>query len=384
MKNLSIRSLTGLFAGIFFLCSSTAAFALTDAIGEVVYLDGQVQILRNAKLVSGRDISFGTVIQNFDQIRVVKNGQVEVQLYDKTGIGGSIIVKSGGVISFDLSSLRSQQSGNVDLLKGSVQLKIKKLATGNQLNVRTGTANMGVRGTEFEVEFAVNGDTLLSTSEGRVECQADGKTLFSAPGSVVQGSADGNWNSVPVAVSSLAEFKRKWIADRIDAFKADPGRATAQFASLYLEYKTRFDAAYDELFRQRDVMQKWIKEEMDGNIGSTAERNREKLKLITALKKIRVVGFLFERVYFRLQQLDELYKQGIAATGQVKRGLSVAAFFRQFNEERDVLGQKMADINFVIKLYAKRNEGTFPFDVAGSSMGNADSMFANENSFFGN
>lgn len=375
------------------LFSPVSLFALNDEVAEITYIEGDVQILRNAKLLSGKDVDFGTAIQNYDQIRSGKNGMVEFVIDKKTGIDATVTVKPGSVITVDITSLKNQQKGAIDLLAGGVQFKVNKLTNGNMLNLRTDGASMGVRGTQFNVDYAVNGDVLLSTSEGRVETTTSaGKTLFSAPGNVVQGSADGDWSSIPVSVEGLEAFRKKWNTERIDAFKVDPARATAQFATRYLNLKSRFDNAYAKMLGNRDLIQKWIREDMAGNIGSTAERLREKRQIFGALRDLRVVMVQFERVYWRLLELDDLYQQGIAASGQIRSGLSVVDFFRQFRNDRNELASRTADIAYVTKLYAKRNEGSFPLDQdltdlstdPGQNAQNSNSFFGDTNSFFGN
>src|SRR5262249_12007362 len=154
-------------------------FALSDEIGEITYIEGDVRILRNAKILSGKDVDFGTALQNYDQIRVGKNGAVEFAIDPKTGIDATVTVKPSSTVTLDITSLKNSQKGAIDLLAGGVEFKVKKLTGGNSLNLRTGSANMGVRGTQFAVDFSVNGDILLTTSEGRVETTTDnGKTLY--------------------------------------------------------------------------------------------------------------------------------------------------------------------------------------------------------------
>ena len=44
--------------------------------------------------------------------------------------------------------------------------------------------------------------------------------------------------------------------------------------------------------------------------------------------------------------------------------LTSRAFFEAFERDRTDLERKMADLRYVIKLYAKRNDGVFPTDRA--------------------
>jgi len=356
------------------LGSATQLFGLTDEIGIISFIDKQIDpknpksaaisVLRNATQLSDKDIDIGTALQNFDTIKTGAATSMEITIHAKTGIDAVLTVQPSTSLTLDITSLKSSQSGAINLLAGTLDLKVKKMIGSNQLSVKTSSANMGVRGTQFQVSYSVSGDILVSTVEGRVECQVeDGKVLFSAPGDVVQGSFDGQWNSAPVSVAKLADFRKKWFTQRIDAFRANPGKATRLFALMYLRFNTAFVAAYGELMANRDLIQQWIKEDNEGNTGSLAELNREKLKLFTSLAKLKRIQVRFERVYYRLLQLDELYAQGIAPTGQIKPNLSVAQFYKTFRDEKADMALKFADIQFITKLYAKRNDGSFPLEA---------------------
>lgn len=377
------------FAGLLALLAlpGVALSALTDAVASITFIDKQadakrpqeapVSVLRDATRLADRDIDIGTALQNYDVVKTGANSTVEITFYPQTGMTAVLRLKPNTTLGIDVSALRSEQKGVVNLMGGAIELKVKKLVGANQLSVRTQSAAMGVRGTQFEVGYSPSGDVLLTTREGRVECAVDdGKVLYSAPGDVVQGTFDGSWSSVPVAVDKLDAFKAAWNAQRLAAFKANPIRATRQFALLYLRQKNRFDAAYAELMGKRDLIQKWIREDAAGNVGTSAERNREKTQLIAGLMKLRRVNFMFERVYYRLLQLDELYGQGLIPEARIAPGVKTGDFFRRFRDERSALAARFADIQYVTKLYAKRNDGAFPLDDAA-----ADSLLGEGQAF---
>jgi len=362
-------------------------FALSDEVAQVTNIDkvtdpkkpkeAPVTIIRNSKAISEADIDFGFAIQNFDQIRTGSKSTIEIQTNPKTGIAATIIIKPNSILTVDITSLKSTQTGSLDLLSGAVALKVQKMTGTNKLDVRTGSAVMGVRGTQFEVNISFSGDVLLSTSEGRVECTTDNdKTLFSAPGSVIQGTLEGEWSAIPVAVDKLSDFRAKWNTGRIDAFRADPARATSQFAKRYVDLKDKFNTAFAEMMANHDLIQKWIQEDLAGNIGDAKQVIVEKKKVLASLVKLHKVNVLFERVYLRLVQLDELYAQGIAPTGTIKgTNMTVAAFYQKFRAERADLNQKFLDTQYITKLFAKRNGGDFPLDLATSAELSTDKDF---------
>jgi hypothetical protein len=75
--------------------------------------------------------------------------------------------------------------------------------------------------------------------------------------------------------------------------------------------------------------------------------------------ELRKVLFIFERVYFRLAELEEYYRQGYGE-GTLEGSLTSRAFFQAFDRDRAVLERQMSEIRYLTKLYAKRNQGAFP------------------------
>jgi hypothetical protein len=91
------------------------------------------------------------------------------------------------------------------------------------------------------------------------------------------------------------------------------------------------------------------------------EMLREKKRLIGYILQLRRILFVFERFYFRLAELEDYYRQGYGQ-GTLEGPLTSQAFFDAFDRDRQVLARRMAEVRYVIKLYAKRNEGAFPTD----------------------
>lgn len=336
-------------------------FARTDVIGEIVYMIGTPRILRNSGPINQR-ISIGFPIENFDLVSVPANGIVEVSLRSATGFQSRITIRGGSTMSFDLTSLQSTQQGSIHVMRGTVSLDVAGMNRNSRLNVRTGTATMGVRGTKFDVTTAPTGEVLVSTSEGRVAVETDqGQTFFSEPGRVVQ-LIDERWAEVPVRVTDLETFIRTWNADRIDALRANFPRAVRNYASRYIDYRDRFIQAYIQLMSNRTVIQKWIREDQENRVGTTIEQLREKRQIAGALLDIRRVLFFFERIYYRVLELEEYFGQGFG-DGVIDGNLTISGFFREVQAEQDLFEQRMQEIRYVNKLYALRNDGRGPLDL---------------------
>ena len=116
------------------------------------------------------------------------------------------------------------------------------------------------------------------------------------------------------------------------------------------------------LQQESQILRKWYAEHKRGEIGGRMETMREKKELIGELLELRKILYIFERVYFRLVELEGYYHQGYGR-GQIEPGLSSAAFFNRFDREKQVLSEQMAEIRYITKLYAIRNDGNFPTDL---------------------
>lgn len=347
------------------LASPLALFAAQDVIGTITYMVGEASVGRNTTVLT-REVRTGFEIQNMDLVNVARNGTVEIQLNANTGYSSRITIRGGSTLYFDLTSLQRSQNGNIELLQGSVALQVNRMPRGAQMNVRTGTASMGVRGTVFDVNIAAGGDILLSTEEGLVACTTQrGETFFSEPGKVVQ-ALSGDWAEIPIAVSALGQFRSNWVQERVSALKANYPRAIENFAGRYAQLRLDFADAYNKLMSNRALIQKWIQEDQQNRIGSTIEILREKRQIIGALLDVRRVLVQWERVYFRVLELQEYFDSGETGDGVLSSGQTYSQFFRQLNGEKASLATRMQEIRYIIKLYALRNNGSTPLDAFGN------------------
>ena len=362
------------------LFPALTAFSIEAPVGEVVYVEGRPNLVRRGSALD-EPVDFGTQILNYDQLLTGGADFAEVALDPATGIDALIRVHPGSTFYFDITSLRGNQRGGVELLSGTVSLNVRRLLGDSELEVRTQGAIMGVRGTQFDVTIGVNGDLLVTASEGRVVCRDDaGSTLFATPSQAVERGFDGRFRNVPVAVSDIETFRREWLAERIAAFRGSPLEVLRYYSGRYYELRGRFNDAYRELLENRDVLDKWMQEDRRGIIGSRAEQLREKRELIGELIRIRRVLFIFERVYYRLLELEANLPPGVAGR-PLAGGRTVGDFVSELRRDRRVLGERMQTVRYVFRLYAERNEGTVPTEIGESSF--SDDSFADPDEFFG-
>src|SRR4030042_972771 len=199
---------------------------------------------------------------------------------------------------------KDKDSATFRMMSGTLACKVDKLS-GSEVQVKTKSAAMGVRGTEFEVTTAPTEDLLVTCEEGEVVCTRDGEEESVKPGNVIELLAEeGKFRRLPVTKAELEKYRENWFVKRIEVFrhvapKIVKGLSAAFDASYQLLVKS-----YTALKRSGAVIEKWKREDQTGKIGSKRELLREKKQIIGALFAIKVSLFAFEHVYYRLLELE--------------------------------------------------------------------------------
>jgi hypothetical protein len=349
-------------AGFLIVALTIAACPLeaADKIGEAVYLEGEVGVVRDSREIESSDVQVGMDIENFDLVKTGADALAEVSISEAAAPDISVKVAPNTRFSFEISRLGGSSQSSIGLLAGSLTLKVAKLSGAQQVKVRTDAAAMGVRGTEFTVTCPPSGDILVTCDDGEVQCTGDdGERLRAVPGTAVEKRAEGGLRSIPVAVSDLAAFRENWLAERIEALRANTLPAIRGYAARYETLYARFSRDYEELMKSRGVISRWAEEDVRGASGGRMQAMKEKKQIIGALLKLRKTLFLFERIYYRLLELEEYHGKGYGR-GSIRSGLTTGQFFDRFDGERKALEARMAYIRYVAKLYAKRNGGSVP------------------------
>jgi hypothetical protein len=368
----------GCFALALALLAEFPAAAQSE-IGSIAYMEEGVEIDRNRETIPTWDVYIGMGVENYDLMRTDNTGYAEVEVDSPRSAPSIVKISPNTSFYFEMNKIGKNDTTTIGLITGSLSVKVAKLSGRQNVEVATESALMGVRGTDFAVTLSPGGDILVTAEEGRVSCIDDsGQELFAEPGTVVEKRPGELFREVPVSVSDLETFQRDWYAERLEVFKANALRAIKFYADRYLRLKSRFDSAYGDLQDNSQILRKWYAEDRRGEIGGRMESMREKKELIGELLELRKILYIFERVYFRLIELEGYYREGYGR-GQIEPGLSSAAFFNRFNREKQELGKKMAELRYITKLYAKRNDGNFPTDLFEQG---EEEFFGEEGSFF--
>ena len=354
------------------------AFAAQNQVGIVQEIMGTVSVTRDGQELATIDL--GDPIENYDLIKTGTDGGMVIGLTSETGMMGTLIVKPKSVFTVKTQIVSGRAKTEADVLSGAIGVKVKKLSGDPSLDVKTGNTVMGVRGTEFVVIVSVNDGLLVTCKEGQVVCSGEeGDELYAVPGQVVTRSAGARLKKIPVAVSSLEDFQNRWYTEEISAFKASAVKALDQYARAYFRYREDFRQASDELARDLSFLQ-WKKEARDGLVPPSSKDiqvMKQKAALVKKLMGVRQVLFFFERIYYRLDEI-QAYVPATLLRSKLYNGQTVQDFMRLVASEKSELERRAAEYRLALRLYAQRNDGKEPV-----SMGdNEDSFFDDSDSFF--
>jgi ferric-dicitrate binding protein FerR (iron transport regulator) len=353
-------------------------------VGEVVFATGDVRIARNGSAIE--DVPEGTGVENWDLVKTGESSSAELELRALKAPKTVIKVKENTAFTVDLNKVGSKNLTHVDMITGSITLKVQKLSKAQDLSVTSDTAMMGVRGTSFEVATVPTGDTLVTCSEGSVECldKETEKKYYAKPGQVVEAVSGGTPKLVN-AVASLGEYMDNWLEEKVRLLKQDALAQIKKYHKLYEKYSAEFEKSYAALSTANGILDKWIREDKEGKTGSNIEVMKEKKTVIGYLMKIQKSLFWMERVYFRLKKIQKYHDQGFGV-GEIKPGLSTKDFFATLGNSD--FEARLARVLFVHKLYAKRNDGSTPLDAfmggldASQSGDTTDDFFDSGDDFF--
>jgi hypothetical protein len=354
---------TGL--AVFLAASAIAAWAVASPqVGSIDYVEGSVSIGRSGKTIAAPNI--GDPILSGDLVKTTGDGLLVIAMGKASGMSGTITVRSRSTLYVNLDKAKDQPRTSIDLITGSIGSKVAKLAgAGGTMSVASSSAVMAVRGTEFEICVSINMDdddpeggqaVLIVCTEGKVSVD-DGSGEFEAPaGKVVEKRPGRKMRYVPVAVSSVKQYGQRWIADEITAFRADAVRALAGYAKRYDALSAKFAEAYAK-FKASPVPKKWADEDRAGARIRPLDPQtlRDKKDMAGILLQLRKVLFLFERVYYRADEISDAIAGTDLERREIRPGVTAGDFLKRLAGERAELEAEVARYRYIVSLYATRS-----------------------------
>lgn len=348
------------------LCFSSLLFSQT--IGRLDYVEGDVELTRNGTAMPR--VSIGMPIEHMDLVTTSANGLAAISFTQDSGLSGSIQVSPKTTALIRKDSIGGVATNEVQLLAGSVSLKVKKLA-GAKVNaqVRTPTSVLGVRGTEFVVA-SFNGSVLVATKEGEVACNpwsmASGTRssahLSSIPGTLVEILENGAMKGADFPKENFEEnwksIKARWSDYQVELIVANPVAMLNMFAGNWNRYAEGLHSSAASL-RANPALQSWMRQGA-GVSSSYGETIKEKMSVMQDLIAIRPQMLMSIISMYRIEELIPYIPN--AAKGQkLITGQTVDSFIKDYT--RQLRGVKDAVSLFYTaeKLYMLRNDGESPF-----------------------
>jgi hypothetical protein len=370
------------------ILAAMAALALSAAaltypnVGSIDYVEGGVSISRSGKVMSAPNI--GDPILSGDLVKTQGDGLLVIAMGKNTGMGGKLTVKPRSALYISVDSVKGEPRTQIQMLTGAIGSKVNKLTGSPTMSVTSSSAVMAVRGTEYEVALSVNAADgeggsrqamLVACTESKVSVN-DGQGEVEVPaGKVLEKRPGARPLFLPVALSSVKGYSQRWIADEIVAFKANAPKALGDYAKRYKELSAKFAAAY-EPFQASPTPKKWAEEDR-----SKAKVNpldaavlREKKEVAGYLLNIRKVLFIFERVYYRVDQLSEAIAGTELEKREIRPGQTAADFIKSVYMERDKLEAQVARYRYIEELYRQRSPD-------GDAFSEDDDFFATSDGF---
>jgi len=359
-----------------------AAAALSSpAVGNIDYVEGGVSVTRNGKVM--RDPNIGDPVLSGDLIKTQSDGLVIVAMGKNTGMGGKLTVKARSALYISVDTTKGEPRTKIEMMTGAIASKVSKLAGAPTMTVGTSSAVMAVRGTEYEVALSINAADsgasqqamLVACTESKVAVN-DGAGEIEVPaGKVLEKRPGARPLFLPVALSSVKGYSERWIADEIEAFKADAPRALSAYAKRYSDLSARFAAAY-EPFQASPTPRKWAEQDRAGariNL-MDPEVLREKKEIAGYLLGIRKVLFIFERVYYRVDQLSDAIAGTELERREIRPGQTAAEFIKSVYADRNKLESQVARYRYIASLYQERSPD-------GDAFSDDDDFFASPDGF---
>lgn len=370
------------FVAAFAVLAFSAAAASYPGIGSIDYVEGNVSIGRSGKVITAPNI--GDQILSGDLIKTQGDGLMVIAMGKNTGMGGKVTVKARSALYITVDTVKGEPRTQIQMLTGVISSKVTKLAGSPTMNVSTSSAVMAVRGTEYDVALSINASDaaddsqqamLVTCTESKVAVD-DGQGEVEVPaGKVLEKRPGARPLFLPVALSSVKGYSQRWIADEIEAFKADAPRALGAYAKRYADLSAKFAQAY-EPFQASTIPRKWAEEDRTGAKINPMDPAvlREKKEIAGYLLNIRKVLFIFERIYYRVDQLSDAIAGTELERRELRPGQTAADFIKTVYSERDKLEAQVARYRYIEELYRQRNPG-------GGAFSDDDSFFSSGDGF---
>jgi hypothetical protein len=167
-RTAKLFSLLSVIFSVIILPFTAQAFGSGDSVGVVTVKSHPVWVMRNGKKLPVSN--FGLKVKLNDVIKTETGGKAQVSLHN----GNNVFIASKTEIQLTEQLIGKKEKGVSQLIKlfyGKVRAKIQSTRK-KRFVMKTATATIGVKGTDFITEFSDN-KTRVGTLEGLVNLLSD-------------------------------------------------------------------------------------------------------------------------------------------------------------------------------------------------------------------
>ncbi|WP_319476390.1 FecR family protein [Marispirochaeta aestuarii] len=354
MKSFSdVSRKNAVFFVVVLLLSISPLLVSAQEVGRIEYLDGIVDIHRGGEIVELFPSDIGFSLEALDTIQTGPDGTVQFSISTQKRRGTSVSVGNNTTFLVEASLEPGGTKTRIEVFTGSLSLKVARLTGREELSVRTESAVMGVRGTEFEVITAPDGGVLVLCEDGSVSCQDQNqREMIAAPGTGVEKVRGQSISSVDVDPEEYGEFRRKWRETRMEIFRSGAPVFFRAYIQQFRRTEPRFSEAYAELEGFDTRLKDYARRSSEGpsSIGS-GELYRFRAEISPSLARMRSIIPLYRQTFFRLAELLHYYQESGIAGDEVIDGVKVSNFFMSFQQSLRRERLRIARVENWFKLY---------------------------------
>lgn len=336
-------------------------------VGFLVHFEGSVEVVSDGERVTADSLFIGAIIQDYDVIITGPEGTAEVEL--SVGPQGTILRVAPDSSCYVSSAVEPSGSRTeVRMLAGRAGFSVTPGRESQRFSVRTNTAVLGVRGTEFDVLNSPDEATLVGIREGSVAVEGGGTEVTAGQGSIVETVTGRAPQRASVPGGEYERYYQRWQEIRMEIFRSGASTFVRAYAQRFQDLEPDFQDAYQSLMEQAPALEQALNQE-----GTAAGDVQLRMQLGPAVVKARSVLPMFEMTVYRLRELQRYHARGIGRT-QIGREPSTA-FFRTFDQRERALLIQLSEMRTVLRDYARLQQRGFgagfpnipsPFDTAPS------------------
>lgn len=329
---------------------ATVAFpAASEIRAEIVDLTGDISITRNGEFLDYDEIDYGTKILAYDIIQTGPDGYAEIAI--ETPVSPDVIVRVMEDTTLFMEHAMKKQSPqtSINLHRGAIQTRTAALIQGGQLNIKTDSSVMGVRGTVFSVVTAADSSLLVTCREGKVQCSTDGRDSYIKPGTAYEADSAGDTETISLDPEKIDSYIADWKQIRLDALLINGAVSLDHYANLYLQSAPGFLETFAELSSKQDIFHKWERIIEKNESISMGEATKDKISLSNGIIRLRSRLPMMENIYYTLYDLTAIMDR----SDQVRMGLSETTIrtLQIYDKRQNEFKEKLALARYYFRIF---------------------------------